>query len=398
MARSVLIVLGCVTKIVSVNSMMARSTSTSCEHVEPEHVEEAFKSFIEQHGRGYKSTTSEYSMRLGLFQRTHAKVTQHNCKRGASWTAGLTSFADRSDVELASYHGFSRQKSRPRATTVESLTEFSAEANQVSLPTEVSWKHLQAMHIVHDQGSCGSCWAVASATVLSAHAELWSAPRNVSVQQLLSCTPNERNCGGSGGCDGATGELAMAYALQVGVTTDEEFPYQAVDVPCPAKMAAGADRGNFALSRIGMTSYLQLESNMARPLMTKLVELGPIATSVAADDAWFWYFGGIMDSCDTKKPIVNHLVVLVGYGSEEKTKTKFYELQNSWGSSWGDNGFIKLKRTDEDDELCGMDDKPQEGLACEGENEPVKVCGMCGVLFDAVVPIFSGSARSFLRS
>jgi cathepsin L len=184
----------------------------------------------------------------------------------------------------------------------------------------------------------------------------------------------------------------MAYALEFGLTTEDEFPYEAEDVPCPASMMQQPGGSvNGAGAQFGMTGFLQLETNKARPLMLKLVELGPIATSVAADESWFWYSRGIMNTCDTSRPIVNHLVVLVGYGVQGNDK--FYELQNSWGQHWGDGGFIKLLRTDEDDELCGMDDKPQDGLACEGEDEPVQVCGMCGVLYDSVVPVFSGSVQ-----
>jgi cathepsin L len=378
---------------------MARQSGSSCGTVDDaETVETSFKSFIEKHQRRYTFGTEEYRMRLELFQRAHAKVTQHNCRSGNSWTAGLTPFSDRTDGELASYRGLNKRvSSRVKPTRMESLTELRAESHLMNLPAEVSWKHLQAMNYIQDQGTCGSCWAVASGTVLRAHAELWSEPKNFSIQQLVSCTRNDRKCGGSGGCDGATGELAMAYALEFGLTTEEEFPYEAEDVPCPASMLQQAGGGvNNGGALFGMTGFLQLETNKARPLMVKLVELGPIASSVAADESWFWYTRGIMNTCDTSRPIVNHLVVLVGYGVQGNDK--FYELQNSWGQHWGDSGFIKLKRTDADDELCGMDDKPQDGIACEGENDPVRVCGMFGVLFDSVVPVFAGSVASVRRA
>eukprot|EP00927_Polykrikos_kofoidii_P014140 TRINITY_DN1616_c0_g1_i2.p1 TRINITY_DN1616_c0_g1~~TRINITY_DN1616_c0_g1_i2.p1 ORF type:complete len:407 (-),score=43.75 TRINITY_DN1616_c0_g1_i2:311-1531(-) len=394
MARFSLLALGCMAKLASVEAIMARLGGSSCGTADDaKSVESSFTQFIEKYGRRYTPGTAEYSMRLEMFQRAHAKVTQHNCQSGNSWTAGLTPFSDRMDGELARYRGLNKRvSSRAGPSKKESLTEFRAESHLVSLPAEVSWKHLQAMNYIQDQGACGSCWATASATALRAHAEIWSEPRNFSVQQLVSCTRNDHKCGGSGGCDGATGELAMAYALEFGLTTEDEFPYEAEDVPCPASMMQQPGGSvNGAGAQFGMTGFLQLETNKARPLMLKLVELGPIATSVAADESWFWYSRGIMNTCDTSRPIVNHLVVLVGYGVQGNDK--FYELQNSWGQQWGDGGFIKLLRTDEDDELCGMDDKPQDGLACEGEDEPVQVCGMCGVLYDSVVPVFSGSVQ-----
>eukprot|EP00927_Polykrikos_kofoidii_P003617 TRINITY_DN11457_c0_g1_i1.p1 TRINITY_DN11457_c0_g1~~TRINITY_DN11457_c0_g1_i1.p1 ORF type:complete len:431 (+),score=50.49 TRINITY_DN11457_c0_g1_i1:83-1294(+) len=396
MACYALSFLGFVINFVRVESVMARGSR--CGDVRAADMEPSFKSFISKHGRSYKAGSAEYKQRFDLFLRMHGKVVQHNCHVKSLWEAGHTRFSDRTDEELASYHEFTgRLKPRSKPTKVEALSMVAAVRHPAGLPPVMSWKHLQAMQTVQDQGSCGSCWAVATGVVLRAHAEIWSEPRNFSIQQLVSCTPNQRKCGGSGGCDGATGELAMAYALQVGLTTEDEFKYRALNMKCPKRLVEGAP--SFGLgggAQFGMTSYLQLDSNKAWPLMSKLVELGPIATSVAADSAWFVYRSGIMDTCDRDSPIVNHLVTLVGYGQEGDTK--FYELMNSWGQDWGEGGFIKLLRTDHDDELCGMDDKPLDGVACEGDDAPVKVCGMCGILYDSVVPIFAGSFAGVRRS
>merc|ERR1719333_547977 len=68
-----------------------------------------------------------------------------------------------------------------------------------------------------DQGACGSCWAVATTSALEAHADVHfgiSVP--LSEQQLVSCTPNPQHCGGTGGCGGATAELALDYLHKAG--------------------------------------------------------------------------------------------------------------------------------------------------------------------------------------
>jgi cathepsin L len=61
--------------------------------------------------------------------------------------------------------------------------------------------------------------------------------------------------------------------------------------------------------------------------------------------------------------------------------------RNSWSPSWGELGYIRILRSDADEENCGTDVTPQDGTACEGDNEPVKVCGTCGVLYDSSYPL-----------
>lgn len=96
------------------------------------------------------------------------------------------------------------------------------------------------------------------------------------------------------------------------------------------------------------------------------------------------YESGIFDGCG-KDAIIDHAVTAMGYG--EENGNKFWLIQNSWGDDWGEAGHIRLHRHDAD-EYCGMNTKPELGVACKGDTDPVPVCGMCGVLFDSVVPHF----------
>merc|ERR1719161_2968077 len=112
---------------------------------------------------------------------------------------------------------------------------------------------------------------------------------------------------------------------------------------------------------------------------------GPLVVAVDASP-WSFYGSGIFNSCK-RDATLNHAVVLVGYGLQGAKG--YWMIRNSWGSDWGMNGYIKLSRqtTATKATFCGMDYKPQEGSACDGETDPVKVCGMCGILYEPVLPI-----------
>ncbi len=111
---------------------------------------------------------------------------------------------------------------------------------------------------------------------------------------------------------------------------------------------------------------------------------GPIAVSVDAS-TWSSYKSGIFNGCNQTNPDINHAVVLVGYG--EDSGQKYWLVRNSWSASWGEAGYIRLARFDNEDEICGSDITPQDGTACDGQTQPVKVCGTCGILYDSAYPI-----------
>lgn len=136
-----------------------------------------------------------------------------------------------------------------------------------------------------------------------------------------------------------------------------------------------------------------MEENNYAQLLHAVANYGPIAVSVDAS-SWHSYVSGIFDGCNQLNPDINHAVVLVGYGTDDKTKQDYWLVRNSWSASWGENGYIRLLRRNPsnsnnnlgEQEYCGLDVTPQDGTACADQTQPVKVCGTCGILYDSSYP------------
>jgi len=375
-----------------------------------EHEVHPFVSFINRYGRTYHHGTREYEERLNIFGRRVAEVQAHNGRTNRRWTAGINALSDRTDAELAQLRGWKGGAvpgNRRKALAAQAGATFLKQAKKaVVLPRDFSnWTRLESLKSIRDQGACGSCWAVATGTVLDAHSEIFSPAhgrRSFSVQDLVSCVPNPQSCGGTGGCEGATVELALDYAINYGIATAQDAPYQADSGICKNSIYAGAvaltsniDTIDVAVQGVhyatakpattmGMKAWERLPENGYEPLLRAVYEKGPVAVSVSAS-TWSFYAAGVFDTCP-EDAVIDHAVTLIGFG--EQDGAKYWLVQNSWGSSWGENGRIRVLRHDGEEQHCGTDRQPEVGTGCKGGPAEVRVCGMCGILYDTAVPHF----------
>eukprot|EP00927_Polykrikos_kofoidii_P029166 TRINITY_DN25268_c0_g1_i1.p1 TRINITY_DN25268_c0_g1~~TRINITY_DN25268_c0_g1_i1.p1 ORF type:complete len:543 (-),score=65.16 TRINITY_DN25268_c0_g1_i1:79-1707(-) len=389
-----------------------------------------FESFLEMHGKSYQRGTPEYAERRAIFHRRLAEIAAHNARQNRRWTAEVNRFTDQTDDELSMLRGWRHLGGTTRqeagvGTTAPSTSLLETEGQrskrrEISM-TDLSWRNLSMATRIYDQGSCGSCWAVATVSALEAHHEIafGTGERTFSVQELVNCVPNPQHCGGKGGCDGATVELGMNWALHGGLETFSSVPYEGRDSTCQKgplpvhrdvfrmhknanldddgrtltsptyprlhKMKASPHISNLASGlSFGLTGFWTLEKNKEYPLLQSLVDNGPVAVSVAAE-GWFSYRKGVYDSCP-QDCVVDHAVTLFGFGQTDSNR--YWLIRNSWGPDWGESGFVRLIRHANEEAHCGTDSNPKLGVACEGEGSPQKVtvCGSCGVLYDSVVP------------
>jgi len=347
-----------------------------------------FEAFMAHYNRDYAHGSAEFAERSTLFQDRVKAIEEHNSDATRLWTAGVSHLTDRTEVELSALYGWRGHGSRRPASL---LTSDVSERQERAAAASIDWNNLTMSENKRDQGGCGSCWAVATAVMLETrHEAQLGRTRGFSAQELVNCVPNPKECGGQGGCAGATVELAMQYAEESGLGDDEKTPYAAVDEDCQSKQQASSFLSmrtqQISSTKLSLDFWTTLPANKAGPLMVALLD-GPVAISLGADK-WSSYSQGVFNGC-SKDAIINHAVVLMGYGEEKPSK--YWKVRNSWGNDWGEEGHIRLlrhKTTAEDDAHCGWDAKPEDGIACKPYPEKQYVCGMCGMLFDSVAVKF----------
>jgi len=425
-----------------------------------------FEEYVNTFGKSY-STRDEYELRQSIFEENLEQILTHNNAKEipqiANHVLSINHLADLKSSELP--RGFDKGQHGAWNPTVSSLpgsNAFEEWANDLQmddpkkLPTTVDWRTINRADYMTDvkidgsesiltvaspvknQGHCGSCWAFAISATLETHVALQTEDNTLfsfSPQSLVSCSKNPYSCGGTGGCQGSTGEIALDFVRTHGMVSEWEFGYQSYygdDITCsldyqhdgsnlmsqthlrPSKTSGvstqskrrqqevtASDRNWEPLKGAVATveGYVVLPTNNYTVMMNAIAKTGPVAISVAASN-WHLYKKGVFTDLSTSKSRfdINHLVVLMGYGTDPETKEDYWLVRNSWGPLWGEAGYIRLRRFDPStvgsDTMCGMDVTPSHGDACTKDAEgnpvippPVKVCGTSGILFEGIVPV-----------
>jgi len=328
-------------------------------------------------GKGYAGV--EHTKRLALFGAKIENVLKHNDEYLAGRTTyfkSLNEFSDWTHDEVAAM-----LKARVGLARAAHASSHRVAMDQ-DVPDAFSWKDRKGvLPGPNAQGMCGSCWAFATTKAIESHYAIQNSEPSplLSPQTFLNCVDNPNECGGTGGCGGATSEMAFNVSVATGVASQKDLPYH-----------AGADGCAPYKPTVTVGSYVRLPTNLeAADLETALYTIGPMVVVVDATN-WNDYGGGIFhDGCVNRKflPIsctLNHAVLAVGFDRTDRKKG-YWQISNSWGSSWGERGYIRLSR--EFDNETYTDKNPADGTACKPYPDNQTVRGESGVLFDVSYPV-----------
>jgi len=331
--------------------------------------EYSFAEYVQEFSKFY--TPNEHKLRRTIFEARLADIKRHNADPTQTYKRGVNKFSDLTTAEFKAFLGGGIIPTKFLSSTAGT---FKRTVSMSDLPSVVDWRKQGVVTPVKDQGGCGSCWAFAATETIESIVAIKnkSAPLILSEQNMVSCTPNPDECGGSGGCEGATAELGFDYVKQKGISSEKVYPYRGITGKCQELAKA-----------VTITGYVKLPENSHDDLMNAVATVGPIAITVAASE-WIDFENGVFDGC-VKDADLDHGVQLVGYGSDSKGGD-YWQVRNSWGSFWGEQGYIRIKRFNTSDAWCGTDRHPLDGTGCRGGPPTQHVCGMCGILFDTAYP------------
>ena len=230
-----------------------------------------------------------------------------------------------------------------KTTTTTSLNSRNKLINTQFPGIVLNWAALGYVTPVKNQGKCGSCWAFAAVGALEAQLYKKKNGRvpvtalSLSEQNLIDCTTANHGCNG-----GWPAKAWAQIASEGGIDSAASYPYTGTDGVCrfnPANVI-GSDKG---------TAYVQSGNETA--LLNALRSVGPISVSIDSDHTSFHAYGsGIYSErrCDTEQH--DHAVLLVGYGTNNGHD--YWLLKNSWGTSWGIQGFMMMARNAGN--MCGI--------------------------------------------
>jgi len=257
------------------------------------------------------------------FKRNVDLAKEHNA-HDSTYQLGWTGpFAAMSAEEFKSTHlGLKRPSMEEQASLG---THYYSGA---TLPSSVDWTEKGAVTAIKDQGQCGSCWAFSTTGSLEGRTQIAQGTLpTLSEQQFVDCDKASDQ-----GCNGGLMDNAFKYAMQsAGVCTEESYSYHAVDGSCKASSCT------VGLKSTDITGYKDVDNSEAA--LAEAVSQGPV--SVAVDAGMFQtYSSGILTGlCGAA---LDHGVLAVGY--DDTGSTKYWKVKNSWGTSWGENGYIRLQK------------------------------------------------------
>ncbi|GMN49077.1 hypothetical protein TIFTF001_018242 [Ficus carica] len=239
----------------------------------------------------------------------------------------LNKFADMTNHEFVmSYAG--SKVSHYRMLRDEKPDTGFAHGKTLDLPSSVDWRKKGAVTGVKDQGNCGVNQIKTKELV------------PLSEQELVDC--NSKN----NGCDGGLMQDAFEFIKQQGgITTENDYPYLAKDGTCDTSKVTNSPL-------VVIDGYEMVPENDENALM-KAVANQPVSVSMDAGgkDFQFYSEGVYNGSCGTE---LNHGVAIVGYGKTQDG-TKYWLVKNSWGTEWGEKGYLRIQRGVEAEEgLCGI--------------------------------------------
>uniref|UniRef100_A0A667X598 Cathepsin S, ortholog 1 n=1 Tax=Myripristis murdjan TaxID=586833 RepID=A0A667X598_9TELE len=211
----------------------------------------------------------------------------------------------------------------------------SKQVSDASIPSSVDWRQKGMVSPVQNQGFCGSCWAFSAVGALEGQMKKKTGSLvPLSPQNLVDCSTND----GNHGCRGGYISKAFTYIIRNGgIDSAHFYPYEY--------------RVNLRIFPNKKIYIYVLPRGDEKTLQQAVGTVGPVAAAINAMlPSFHHYRGGLYNAPGCNPRLINHAVLIVGYGTDRGED--FWLVKNSWGTAWGEAGYLRLARNKNN--LCGI--------------------------------------------
>jgi len=221
--------------------------------------------------------------------------------------------------------------------------KFSA-APDFDPPASIDWVAKGGVTPVKNQGSCGSCWSFSTTGALEG--AIFAATgklQSLSEENLVECDNEDH------GCRGGNPMLAYDYVKANGLCAETDYPYIA------AQGNTSTCHQQKACASLGLAAGVLQEGQEVdatpQALMAALAKQ-PVSIAIEADQMVFQHYqSGVLSSSACGNNL-DHAVLAVGYGMDGTTP--YWKVKNSWGPTWGEQGYVRFQRGEPNGGECGI--------------------------------------------
>ena len=248
-----------------------------------------------------------------------------------------------------------------------------------NLADSVDWVAKGAVTPVKNQGQCGSCWAFSTTgSTEGAYQIATGKLLYFYEQELVDCAGSY----GNQGCNGGLMDNGFKYLESKGDALESKYPYTGKSGSCSSSKSS-----NPALAAGKVTSFNDVTSDSV-PQMEAAVSKGPVSVAIEADQSGFQFYksGVFSGACGTN---LDHGVLVVGYGTD--SGKDYWKIKNSWGTTWGDQGYIRVIKGGDSLESNSTSRKLLGGGGGGSSGE-------CGLLKQPSYPVISSVSESLVQA